>query len=193
MACGWVSSYLWLLACWNHSTTIVWNKAHAVPQWQSQCQALLLAVSPQHLLSEESDKILKECEKETIPWLLLPQLFLFKDLASLFRRGLFLKASDWILTLGWAVTIYCCHENMNYRMQNLWSRLLSQRELLGPPRLELWPVSEEDGCLEKDGGRPTREELKGKKGVEGRMWDLEGPQPMGVWGRQEEDACCRAK
>lgn len=54
-----------------------------------------------------------------------------------------------------------------------------------------------EGQREADEGK----ELKGKdqrgrereKGVEGRMWDLEGPQSLGVWGRQEEDACCRTK
>lgn len=49
---------------------------------------LLFPVSPHHFLSEEIDKILKECEKERI----FPQLFLLKDLASVWR-GLF-KVSD---------------------------------------------------------------------------------------------------
>lgn len=52
----------------------------------------LFPVSPQLLLSVESDKILKECEKERIPQLSTPQLVLFKDPASLVLECL--KVSD---------------------------------------------------------------------------------------------------
>lgn len=59
------------------------------------------------------------------------------------------------------------------------------------------------GVWTRDGGRQMNgKEIKEKvhkgrrdrkKGVERKMWDLEGPQPLGVCGRQEEDAYCSAK
>lgn len=52
---------------------------------------LLFPVSPHHLLSEDNDKILKECEKREDFTTYFPQLFLFKDFASLVSGGDFLK------------------------------------------------------------------------------------------------------
>lgn len=78
---------------------------------------------------------------------------------------------------------------MNYRMLNLWSRLLFWS---GLPRLELWPLSEEDGCLEKgqreaererslkrritEGGGRERKEWKGECGIRRdlSLWECGG-------------------
>ncbi len=54
-----------------------------------QRHAPLFPVSPRYLLSEESDKILEECEKEEFFFNFLLQLLLFKDLASLVLEGTF--------------------------------------------------------------------------------------------------------
>lgn len=96
-----------------------------------------------------------------------PQLFLFKDLPSLAVD--LLKCLTEHLPQASSDTIYCCHENMNYRMLNIWSGLLSQSELLGQPSPELWPSSEEDECLEKGQQLNEEKELKGK-GLSGGRW-----------------------
>lgn len=63
-------------------------------------------------------------------------------------------------------------------MLELWSRLLSQRRL---PRLELWPQSEDDGCLENErsleeriweGAGKERKEVKGERGSGGNSDSL---------------------
>lgn len=75
-------------------------------------------------------------------------------------------------------TILCCHENMSNAMLELWSRLLSQRR---PPRLELWPQSEDDGCLENErsleeriweGAGKERKEVRGECGSGGNSDSL---------------------
>lgn len=53
------------------------------------------------------------------------------------------------------------------------------------------------GVWRRNGERQTtgvkRKGSGREEGQKGRMWDLEGPEPLRVWGRQEEDAYCSAK
>lgn len=58
--------------------------------------APLFPASPHHLLSVESDKILKECEKQRIPRLFSSSCSFLKILPAWFWRGLF-QVSEWML------------------------------------------------------------------------------------------------
>lgn len=107
--------------------------------WCASVSAPLFPTSPHCLLSEESDKILRECEKET-SWPFSPSCFFLK-ISSLALEETF--ESVWLecSAPGRAVTpIYCCHQNMNYRMLDLWSRLLFGREL--PGAAKTWPLTQ---------------------------------------------------
>ena len=95
-----IISFMWIYISEGRLRDIIFNFYPETPPKSSHwtlyydlavplCHPPWFPASSHHVLSEESDNILKECSKDKIP---LPQLLLFKNTASL------------VLWRGWGVS-----------------------------------------------------------------------------------------